>query len=763
MDDFYASAFFANLTIHCEKYSEAHRFAGKYGIKVEFVLLSGGSTAPSIVTQPFAKQTARVGDTVGFFVKAAEGGTLTYQWYFNDTALSDDSSAGISGANSARLRLDNVSAANAGTYTVQISNSIGNVTSNAAVLTVHEDEVPPVPLSVTTVTAGGSVTFSIVPTGTGTESYQWYFNSNPIPEASAASYTIANASAANAGIYTVRVTNAAGRVTASSAARLTVPEDETTPDDPETPTTPTTPENPDAPTTPDDPEDPTIPTTPENPDDTETPVTPDPPETGSIAGIAAKGVKLTAPKTLVVPKGVKRDKGTKAVDIWKKDCEVINKFDKAGNPISAKTFTAKEDGVYSVELWYSATDAAGNAVEVPAPVELGKVKLFVPPKIAKVNGFVATPVTGNAQTGVANSVVLGETLRLTVTLEDNTGTPSVNYIWYKNGKLWDVPTLGSTSLSDWRETDAFGAKADSYSVVVETAGKDAKGKPLATAKSKAIKPKVILPPTVGIKVGKAVLSEATLPLVIGKTLTLTTKATGTAKLTYVWYKDGSDIPILGATKASLSIKNATAADAGVYRVVVTNAAGVGHSDEASATVTAPEVPAAAGNGSLRLASGAISGTPSSSLAIGSAAALPGSAGLRPAEGVGGSSTAVGSATLGTLRSLETLTTTPGPRDISDALAPAALATGTVLAFENGDELAILSDTEISGGTYAYERLSPTTARLSYALFTEDGAIETGELLLDFTAPGVGRYELRVDDAAGSAGSVVKTGGFVLEL
>lgn len=70
------------------------------------------------------------------------------------------------------------------------------------------------------VTVGGSVTFSVVASGSPT-AYQWSFNNVPISGATSASYTVANAQSANAGAYTVAVSNSAGTVV-SSAATLTV-------------------------------------------------------------------------------------------------------------------------------------------------------------------------------------------------------------------------------------------------------------------------------------------------------------------------------------------------------------------------------------------------------------------------------------------------------------------------------------------------------------------------------------------------------------
>jgi hypothetical protein len=75
------------------------------------------------------------------------------------------------------------------------------------------------PASVSAV-LGRSATLSVATTGTG-QTYQWRFNNTPIAGATSATYTIASVTAANAGSYTVAVTNSVG-TTVSSAATLTL-------------------------------------------------------------------------------------------------------------------------------------------------------------------------------------------------------------------------------------------------------------------------------------------------------------------------------------------------------------------------------------------------------------------------------------------------------------------------------------------------------------------------------------------------------------
>ena len=69
--------------------------------------------------------------------------------------------------------LSNVSAADAGTYSVVVSGTCGNAVTNSASLTVNQNVVvASAPVSVTNC-PGTSASFSVSATGTGL-SYQWY-------------------------------------------------------------------------------------------------------------------------------------------------------------------------------------------------------------------------------------------------------------------------------------------------------------------------------------------------------------------------------------------------------------------------------------------------------------------------------------------------------------------------------------------------------------------------------------------------------------
>jgi hypothetical protein len=171
--------------------------------------------APSITTQP-ASQTVTAGANVTFTVAASGTAPLSYQW--------KKSGANISGATSTSLALSGVTSADAGSYTVQVSNSAGSATSGTATLTVSPVVAAP---SITTqpasqtVTAGANVTFTVAASGTAPLGYQWKKNGGNIAGATSTSLALSGVTSAEAGSYTVQVSNSAGSVT-SGTATLTV-------------------------------------------------------------------------------------------------------------------------------------------------------------------------------------------------------------------------------------------------------------------------------------------------------------------------------------------------------------------------------------------------------------------------------------------------------------------------------------------------------------------------------------------------------------
>lgn len=175
-----------------------------------FIRVVSAGTAPQITSQP-ASQSASAGGSITFSVGASGDPAPAYQWRRDGTA--------IAGATSASLTLNNVTAASAGSYTVVVTNSAGSVTSTAAALTVASTAGPVIstqPLT-STAAAGSTVALAVVAGGTPAPTYQWRRDGTPIAGATDAQLVLSSVAAANAGSYTVVVSNSAGSVTSNAA------------------------------------------------------------------------------------------------------------------------------------------------------------------------------------------------------------------------------------------------------------------------------------------------------------------------------------------------------------------------------------------------------------------------------------------------------------------------------------------------------------------------------------------------------------------
>jgi hypothetical protein len=107
---------------------------------------------------------------------------------------------------------------------VVVSDYSGSVTSAVAALTITGVAVPPSitaqPQSIV-VNPSSNATFIVAAQGTAPLRYQWQFNNTNLTSATNTSYTRTNSQPADAGNYTVVVTNSAGSVT-SVVATLTL-------------------------------------------------------------------------------------------------------------------------------------------------------------------------------------------------------------------------------------------------------------------------------------------------------------------------------------------------------------------------------------------------------------------------------------------------------------------------------------------------------------------------------------------------------------
>jgi hypothetical protein len=163
--------------------------------------------APAITSQP--QNTAVCSGTTASFSVTATGAGLTYQWRKGGT--------NITSATSSTLTINNATVADAGNYDVVITGTCAPaVTSNVAVLTINAATTITTQPQSQSVCTGNNVTLTVAASG-GTLTYQWRKGGVDIIGANAATYTINNVAAGDAGSYDVVVTGSCGSVTSNAA------------------------------------------------------------------------------------------------------------------------------------------------------------------------------------------------------------------------------------------------------------------------------------------------------------------------------------------------------------------------------------------------------------------------------------------------------------------------------------------------------------------------------------------------------------------
>jgi sugar lactone lactonase YvrE len=165
-----------------------------------------------------------------------DGGAPTNASLYDPKGVALDASGNlyIADSDNARIRkvllyaghpeftLKNVSALNAGNYSVVIASPYGSVTSAVATLTVQGPPIITAQPTNEIVLAGSSASLSVSVAGSGPFGCLWYFaGTNLLESGPNSTLTVADFSTNDAGGYTVVVTNAWGSVT-SQVANLTI-------------------------------------------------------------------------------------------------------------------------------------------------------------------------------------------------------------------------------------------------------------------------------------------------------------------------------------------------------------------------------------------------------------------------------------------------------------------------------------------------------------------------------------------------------------
>ncbi len=212
--------------------------AGSYSATLWFTNLNNGFaqsrtvtldviTAPVITAQP-TNLNLLAGATAVFTVGTATNAQLFYQWQQNNTNLVDGGS--FFGSATPMLIISNVIPTDAASYSVIVSNALGTMTSSNALLTILSSKpVVAVPPAGQTVLPGSTVSFSVTALGDQTLFYQWQQNQTNLADGgnrsgSASSIlTINGVTPADAGNYSVVVSNSLGSTNSAAAILNVIP------------------------------------------------------------------------------------------------------------------------------------------------------------------------------------------------------------------------------------------------------------------------------------------------------------------------------------------------------------------------------------------------------------------------------------------------------------------------------------------------------------------------------------------------------------
>lgn len=172
------------------------------GLNADYVIVATGRQDPNptpICYEHPESQKVLLGDAAYFSVDAGPFSYLSYQWRHKNKPLP--------GEDAYWLIVDNVGLANVGTYTVELNTGGKSVLSKRATLKIAYPVIIKKEPRTQTIKQGRSATFRVSAQGTKPLTYQWYFNGNPISDATKVALIVGNIQAADAGSYTVTVRN----------------------------------------------------------------------------------------------------------------------------------------------------------------------------------------------------------------------------------------------------------------------------------------------------------------------------------------------------------------------------------------------------------------------------------------------------------------------------------------------------------------------------------------------------------------------------
>ncbi len=154
-------------------------------------------------------------------VNVTGGGTYSYRWYLNGVL--------IAGATANPYIVESLTSANAGTYSADVTNALGTTRILAGTIVVGAAGSPVLALQPISKIVIPGATFTLATNASGSAlTYQWFRNNTALSGETGAILLRNNATATDAGSYSVRVSNNSGSVT-SNAATVTLSADASRP------------------------------------------------------------------------------------------------------------------------------------------------------------------------------------------------------------------------------------------------------------------------------------------------------------------------------------------------------------------------------------------------------------------------------------------------------------------------------------------------------------------------------------------------------
>lgn len=473
-------------------------------------------TEPTITTQP-SPVTVYAGTSAKLSVAAAAGGTLSYQWYRNETGSTAGATA-IIGASGSFFQLPTDTVGTVYYYCV-VTNTVAapgtetyQKTSNVVACSVKAVTVISAQPAGTNALVGDTVKLSVTATGSGTLSYQWYTNTtgasaggSKISGAVGSSYTVPTKNTGTAYYYCV-VTNHDNAITSSvttstaisNAAQVIVLVSSAT-----------------APT-----------------------ITAQPVSASVYAG--------TVKKLTVAASG----NGTLSYQ-WYSNLENSTVNGTAINGAVDSTFIALNTTAGTIYYYCVVTNTSDTASGPQAVTA-----------VSAVASMVARPLPSISSQPADSSIYSGNKLTLTVTA---TGSGTLSYQWFKNttNKASGTKINGATGSSYTVPSSAVGTMYY-YCIVTNLDSSITDTKKTAAVTSSVAKVTVVSPDADAPKITK---NPTGATVMAGDAATLTVTATGSGSLSYQWYSNTKQSTtgaalVIGATGSTYAVP--TAAGGRVY-------------------------------------------------------------------------------------------------------------------------------------------------------------------------------------------------------